>query len=744
MEQTKKIAVTGMHCASCSSIVARTLKKQSGILQSTVNFATEEATLTYDPAKIRPDAINKELGKLGYALKFESENSPEATESAASNMKNAVAFSLPISLMVFFFMSWEVLSTFFSFIPKVPLPMILYTPVLFVLASACLWSIGLQYMQAIGRALQYRVANMDTLIGIGTFTAYLYSSIVFLFPGIAQQLNFPAALYFDVTIVVLGFVTLGKYLESNSKKQTGDAVEKLMHLQPQTATVLREKKQITVPVSAVVVGDIIIIRPGEKIPVDGTILSGESAVDESMVTGEPLPKDKKIGDAVIGGTLNKQGTFTFQATQVGADTVLAQITQMVADAQGSRAPIQRIADSVASVFVPVVLVLAFGTLIAWITIGSVFLGFSAALSYGLLSFVGVLVVACPCALGLATPTAIMVGVGRGAQSGILIKNAETIENLSKVDAIVFDKTGTLTQGTPQVTDIHVAKSTLQETDIIQLAASIEQYSTHPLASAIVEYAHSQRITLLKVTHFKETEGHGVAGMLQKKQIVVRRPTVSEQKNADIAALEAEGKTVIVLTQGEKMLGSIAISDAVRTDAQQVVQKLQAMGVQVLMVTGDNIRAAQYTARQLAITEVRAGMLPGEKSEVVKRLQNEGKRVAFVGDGINDAPALAQATVGIAMGGGTDIAMATAEIILLRSDIALVAQSLQLARATLTTIRYNLVWAFGYNIVLIPVAMGVLYPLWGITLNPALAGAAMAISSVSVVVNALRLKWVHLK
>ncbi|MBP7774319.1 cadmium-translocating P-type ATPase [Candidatus Woesebacteria bacterium] len=733
-----------MHCASCSSIVERTLKKQSGILQSTVNFATEEVTLTYNPEEMRPVVINKELGKLGYSLKFESENSPEMTESTSSNMKNAVAFSLPISLMVFFFMSWEVLSTFFSFIPKTPLPMTLYTSVLFILASVLLWSIGLQYMRAIGRAIQYRVANMDTLIGIGTFTAYLYSSIVFLFPGIAQQLNFPAALYFDVTIVVLGFVTLGKYLESNSKKQTGDAVEKLMHLQPQTATVLREKKQLTVPVSAVVVGDSVVIRPGEKIPVDGTILSGESAVDESMVTGEPLPKDKKIGDAVIGGTLNKQGTFTFQATQVGADTVLAQITQMVADAQGSRAPIQRVADSVASVFVPVVLALALGTLVVWLTIGSAFLGFSAAISYGLLSFVGVLVVACPCALGLATPTAIMVGVGRGAQSGILIKNAETLEKLSKVDTIVFDKTGTLTQGTPQVTDIHVIADTVQEADIIQLAASIEQYSTHPLAAAIVQYAHSKHIALFTAKHFRETEGHGVAGILQKKQVMVRRPTASEQKNAIIAAREAEGKTVIVLTQAGKMLGSVAISDTVRTDARRVVRRLQALGVQVLMVTGDNIRAAQYTAQQLGITEVRAGMLPGEKSEVVKRLQNEGKRVAFVGDGINDAPALAQATVGIAMGGGTDIAMATAEIILLRSDIALVAQSLQLARATLTTIRYNLVWAFGYNIVLIPVAMGVLYPLWGITLNPALAGAAMAISSVSVVANALRLKWVHLK
>lgn len=744
MEQTRKIAVSGMHCASCSSIVARTLKKQPGILQSIVNFATEEATLTYNPDEIRPAVINKELGKLGYALNFEPENSPELTKSAVENMRSAVAFSLPISLMVFFFMSWEVLSAFFTFIPNASLPMSLYTTLLFVLASVILWSIGLQYMQAIGRAIQYRVANMDTLIGIGTFTAYMYSSIVFLFPSIVQLLNLPSAVYFDVTIVVLGFVTLGKYLESNSKKQTGDAVEKLMHLQPQSATVVREKKQVSVPISDVIVGDIVVIKPGEKIPVDGTILSGESAVDESMVTGEPLPKDKKSGDMVIGGTLNKQGTFTFRATQVGAYTVLAQITQMVADAQGSRAPIQRVADTVASVFVPVVLVLALGTLVAWITIGSAFLGFSTAISYGLLSFVGVLVVACPCALGLATPTAIMVGVGRGAQSGILIKNAETLEKLSKVNTIIFDKTGTLTQGTPQVTDVHVIADALEKTDVIQLAASIEQHSTHPVAAAVVQYAHSQHIKLRTVTHFKETEGHGVAAMLEKKQIMVRRPTESEQKNANIAAREAEGKTVIVLTQAGKMLGSVAISDTIRTDARQVVQKLQSLGIQVLMVTGDNLRAAHYTAQQLGITEVMAGMLPGGKSEVIKRLLNQGKRVAFVGDGINDAPALAQATVGIAMGGGTDIAMATAEIILLRSDIALVSQSLRLARATLTTIRYNLVWAFGYNIVLIPVAMGVLYPLWGITLNPVLAGAAMAISSVSVVANALRLKWVYLK
>lgn len=743
MKDTKIYTVTGMHCASCSSVIERTLKKQPGILQSAVNFATEKATLTFDPAKLVPEKINAELGKLGYSVAFEKQESDHTHHDSSGNEAAAVAFSLPIALLVFFFMSWEVAATFFL-LPRVPMPMTLYTPFLFIVASALLWTIGLQYLRAVARAIQYRVANMDTLIGIGTLTAYIYSAFVFLFPSLVQLLRLPESLYFDVTIVVLGFVTLGKYLESRSKKQTGDAVEKLMHLQAKDATVVRGQKQVRVPIQEVVVGDIVVIKPGEKIPVDGVIVSGESSIDESMVTGEPLPKDKKTGDTVVGGTINKQGAFTFQATKVGADTLLAHITQMVADAQGSRAPIQRLADTVSSVFVPVVLVLALGTLLIWLTVGTAFLGFATAFSYGLVSFVGVLVVACPCALGLATPTAIMVGVGRGAQSGILIKNAETLEKLSKINTILFDKTGTLTQGTPQITDVHVFSDTYSETDVVQLAASVEDHSLHPLAHAVVQYALAKKIPLLTVLHFQETQGQGVMGKIKNQMVAVRRPTTHEQKNTEIAARENEGKTVVVVSVGEKLIGALAISDTIRKNAVSLVKTLHKLGVQVGMVTGDNTSAARYTASQLGVSEVIAGVFPEEKSEVVQRFQKMGKRVALVGDGINDAPALAQADVGIAMGGGTDVAMATAEIILLRSDVGLVSQSLLLARSTLTTIRYNLAWAFGYNIVLIPVAMGALYPIWGITLSPALAGAAMAISSVTVVANALRLKWVRLK
>jgi Cu2+-exporting ATPase/Cu+-exporting ATPase len=760
----KHVGVKGMHCASCASIITKKIGKLEGVKSVEVNVATEKAKLEFDAEKISVAGMNEEMEKLGYRFEEDAEmpdgmDGMSASEHAAhlglkqskadktkeiERIESETQFVLPVALMIFILMMWEITAKSFAFIPNLPIPMALFNIIGMVLASIVLFWIGRPFLKAVARFAEFRVANMDTLIGIGTLTAYGYSVIITLLPQIRTALRLPEFTYFDVTIVVIGFVVFGKYLEARSKLQTGAAIEKLLGLQVKTALVWRDGTEVEVAVADVKIGDIVIVKPGAKIPVDGTISEGQSAIDESMVTGESMPVDKQVGDVVIGATINKQGSFRFKATKVGKDTLLSHIIKMVEEAQGSKAPIQALADTISSVFVPVVLGIAIVTLILWLTVGTASLGFSAALSYGILSFVGVLVIACPCALGLATPTAIIVGVGKGAEYGILVKNAEALEKLSKVNAVVLDKTGTITKGKPEVTDMVVLDSSWTEMKMLEVAASIEAASEHPLAASIVAKAKERKITLGKTEQFIALEGVGVKAVMAGKSIVVRKPTPAETKEEHIKTLQSEGKTVVIVEVEKKTVGLIALSDTLKDEAKSAIAKLHKKGIEVVMLTGDNHLAAKFIAEQAGIDRVIAEVLPAEKAGKIKELQAKGRIVAMAGDGVNDAPALVQADVGIAMATGTDIAIEAAGITLLNGDIGKLAQAFDLASATMRTVKQNLFWAFIYNIIGIPVAAGILYPIWGITLNPIFAGLSMAGSSVSVVTNSLRLKTKKLK
>lgn len=760
--QQQTYEVSGMHCASCSSIISKKLKKLPGIESCDVNYATEKANISFDSKKVNADLMNSEINKLGYSLtpsdhsmQDESMSGMDHSEHLGLNqskekklielelLKTKVKFSLPIALLIFALMIWDIFNKILPLIPKQPLSMPLFNTISFILASIFLFWVGKPYLEAVLRFIKYRVANMDSLVGIGTLTAYLYSAIVFLFPQIREFLSLPEFTYFDVTIVVIGFITLGKYLEARSKLRTGEAIAKLLNLQAKTALVKRGNKEIEIPISEVVVGDIIIVKPGSKIPVDGIILEGETSIDESMISGEPLPKDKHKGDFVIGSTFNKQGFFTFKASRVGSETMLSQIVKLVESAQGSKANIQNLADKISSVFIPVVLVLAIISFFVWITAGLFFLGFTQSLSFALLSFVGILVIACPCALGLATPTAIIVGVGKGAEKGILIKNAQSLEKLHEINTLVFDKTGTITNGKPTVTNVLVLDSSFTENKLLQIAFSLEKNSQHPLANAVSEKAKALKINHLKVTSFKENEGVGVEGLIDKKSVVIRKPKEIDQKISKLTTLQSEGKTVIVVESNGKTVGALAISDTIKDGAKEAIEKLHKLKIKTVMLTGDNKKAAEHIASQLGIDDVRAEVLPRDKSDVIKQLQKNGDKIAMVGDGINDAPALTQADIGIAMATGTDIAIESSDITLLGGDISKIPLAFKLSKATIRTIKQNLFWAFIYNIVGIPLAAGVLYPLFGIFLNPVFAGMAMALSSVSVVSNSLLLKRVRI-
>ncbi len=762
----KTVDVKGMHCASCATIINNKVSKLQGVDNVDVNFATEKAKITFDPAVVSVDVMNSEIEKLGYSFIDDDHMNHLMMSGSAGmidhsvhtgmnqsktdkykeieDMKRNTQFVLPISLFIFMVMMWNILAQTVSFVPNIPLPMHTFDIISMILATVVLFWIGKPFIQGVVRFLTYRVANMDTLIGIGTLTAYLYSVIITLFPQIIVAFQLPDYTYFDVTIVVIGFVVFGKYLEARSKLRTGEAIEKLIGLQAKTALVVRDGKEIEVSISSVIIGDIVVVKPGEKIPVDGIIIEGSSSIDESMITGESIPVDKKIGDTVIGSTINKQGSFNFRATKVGVDTVLSQIIHMVADAQGSKAPIQAVADRISGVFVPVVLVIAIVSFVLWLAIGIPTLGFSGSLAYALMSFVGVLIIACPCALGLATPTAIIVGVGKGAEYGILIKNAEALEKLSKVDTIVLDKTGTITKGMPTVTDIMPIDVNQDETTILKYVASVEKLSEHPLAKAIVFAASERNILLEAVSNFSALEGVGVRGVVSGKEIYVHKPVESDIGDTTIRALQEQGKTVVVLKIDGKKSGFIAMSDTLKDEAIQAISRLHAQGLAIVMLTGDNYLAAHHIADQANIDTVIAEVLPQEKAIKIKELQNQGHVVAMAGDGINDAPALVQADVGVAMATGTDIAIESAGITLLNGDIRKLSQALELSRATMKTIKQNLFWAFIYNIIGVPIAAGLLYPIWGITLNPIFAGLAMAGSSVSVVTNSLRLKTKKLK
>jgi P-type Cu+ transporter len=748
---TQTYSVKGMHCASCAAIITKKLSKVEGIKEVNVNLATETAKLEFDNNSLTPEALNEVVNKYGYSVEVEQPHAKMADtvfdaakkraekERELHNQLRKVQFALPVALLVFFLMMWDIGSMFFHVIPHLPLSMELLNILLLLVSTWMVFRTGAPFLHGIVLFIRSGAASMDTLIGIGTASAWLYSSLITLIPPVKAFLHAPDSTYFDVTIVVIGFVLLGKYLEARSKMKTGEAIETLIGLQAKSALLLREGKEIEIPVEEVRTGDLVIVKPGGKLPVDGTIAEGYSSIDESMVTGEPIPVDKKAGDKVIGGSINKQGSFTFTASNVGADTVLARIIRMVEEAQGSKAPIQQIADKVAGIFVPVVLLLALLTLIIWLTVGSSYLGFSAALSYGIMGLVGILVIACPCALGLATPTAIIVGIGKGAEYGILIRNAESLEKLSSVDTILFDKTGTITTGTLQLTDIIVLDEQSTPPLLLQMAASVEKRSEHPLAQAIVEAAKKEGLTLNEITKFKAFEGIGVSALISGRSVTIRKPVESEKKMAELQQLQKEGKTVVIIEESGIGKGLIALSDTVKVEAKEAVAALHRKGLKVIMLSGDNHSAANYIAQQVGIDEVIAEVMPRQKAQKIRELQAQGRKVVMVGDGINDAPALAQADVGMAMATGTDVAMESAGITLLKGDINKVAQAITLSRATMRVIRQNLFWAFIYNIIGIPLAAGALFPLWGIFLNPVFSGLAMAGSSVTVVSNSLRLK-----
>jgi len=775
---TKTFEVHGMHCTACAYSITNKIKELDGVEDCEVNFATEQAKVKYDSSKATLAQMNENIAQLGYSFSETEQNLPKTNHSEHMEMnhddmkgmdhsehtglnqseqqkkaeleslKRQVEFSLPLSILVFIAMIWTILANFFVWVPAFPIPMLVFDRLSLILATLVLVLCGKIFIQGVVRFLKFGVANMDTLVGIGTIVAYLYSTVFLLFPELALALKIPqTGTYFDVVIVVIGFVLLGKYMESKSKMSTGEALKKLIGLQAKTATILVDNQEKEVYISEVQLDDIILVKPGQKLPVDGQITLGKTSVDESMLTGEPLPADKIVGDIVVGGTINKQGSIQYKATKVGGDTMLAQIIQMIQEAQGSKAPIQALADRISAIFVPAVLGLAILSLLIWLTVGSYFLGFDTAFSFGLVSLVGILVIACPCALGLATPTAIIVGVGKGAQNGILIKNAESLEKFHSINTIVFDKTGTITEGKPTLTDIisfqKNGNKLENESLLLSLAASVESLSEHPLAQAIVNKAKSQNLDLKKATDFMNMEGVGVMAKIESKEITIRKPKESDHYE-DIDMLQSQGKTVVLVEVQGELVGILAISDVIKPVAKQAITSLKKLGIETIMLTGDNSKTANYIADQVGLDQVIAGVLPNQKADKIKELQAAGKKVAMVGDGINDAPALTQADVGVAMATGTDIAIEAADTTLLHGDISKVTEALYLSKKTMATIRQNLFWAFAYNVIGIPLAAGLFYPLFGLMLNPIFAGAAMAFSSVSVVGNSLRLKSLKLK
>jgi Cu+-exporting ATPase len=777
---SKIYKVKGMHCASCASIIERTVKKIDGVSDISVNSGTENAKILFNGSEINSEDFNKKLEPLGYSL---IEDMPHANHGMTAkemgmsedehaehlglnqskkdklleikDMKIKVMSAIPIAVFSFFVMAWEILAKY-----KVVGEMSntieeFFHHLMPILATYILFAVGKPYLLGFYRFLRYGKANMDTLIGIGTVSAFIYSFVVTAFEeSLAQFINVNAT-YYDVTIIVITFIALGKYLETKSKLKTGDAIEKLLNLQAKTALVLRDGKEVEISVNDVVHGDLIIIKPGTKIPVDGIISDGFSYIDESMVTGEPMPVQKKVGDSVVSGTINTNGSFTFKATKVGSETLLAQIIKMVEEAQGSKAPIQALADKISSIFVPIVLVISFVSLGAWLLLGSNTLGFAQALSYGLVSFVGVLVIACPCALGLATPTAIIVGVGKGAREGILIKDAATLEKLHKVDTVIVDKTGTITVGKPTLVDIQNF-SDFDDNKFIAILASLEKKSEHPIAHAIINYVEDparaedlslragNKLNTLEVNNFESLQGKGLKGMIDGREYFVGNAKLIQDLNLsfDTTILEQytnEGKTPVILADKEKVLGFVMVSDTVKKESKQAVSDLHKLGIKVIMLTGDDERAAKYMASLVGIDEVVAHVMPADKLEKIKELQFAGHIVAMAGDGVNDAPALAQADVGIAMGTGTDVAIESSGITLLGGDISKVVKAIKLSKITMRGIKQNLFFAFIYNIVGIPLAAGLFFPIFGWLLSPVFAGFAMAMSSVSVVSNSLRIK-----
>jgi Cu+-exporting ATPase len=734
--------VKGMHCAACVGRVERALKGVPGVERATVNLATERATVTIDPKQAALPELRDAVGKAGYAVPEEIAATPEAADRDRAE-REAEAVALRRRLVVGVALSIPVLlGSMHEIFPWAPhwlrnpwLLLVLTTPVQF-------WA-GWRFHAGFLRELRHGVASMNALVSIGTNAAYFFSLAVTLWPDAFAGTG--AMPYYEASALLVTFLVLGRWLEARARGGASEAIRRLLALRPRTARVLRDGREQDVSIAEVAPGDLVRVRPGERVPVDGVVVEGASAVDESMLTGESLPVEKAEGGAVIGGSVNRTGTFTFRATKVGEATVLARIVALVQEAQGSRAPIQRTADLVAQVFVPVVLGLAALTFVVWWIWGP-----SPAFFHGLANAVGVLVIACPCAMGLATPTAIMVGTGRGAELGVLIRSAEALEVLHRVGVVVFDKTGTLTVGHPRVTDVIGAPSAsgapAPEDDVLALAAAAEQGSEHPLAEAILAEAKARGLALPPVREFRAIPGQGVDARAGDRRLLLGNARLMAERGIPLGPLAAraealarEGRSSVFVASGGNALGLVAVADVLRPEARDVVTALRGQGLEVVMISGDTRLTAEAVARAAGIDRVLAEVLPAGKAAAVKQLREGGRLVAMVGDGINDAPALAQADVGIAMASGTDVAIEAADVTLMRSDLRGVVAAVELSRRTMRTIRQNLGWAFGYNLVLVPVAAGALYPVAGILLSPILAGAAMALSSVSVVANSLRLR-----
>jgi len=723
------LGLIGMHCATCAQTIEKALREIDGVDSAAVNLAAETATVRYNPEVTGISTFKKAVASAGFqAVSREAgsvDREKEARDHEARRLKLLLIFSFVLAIPTFIL---SIVS---------PLDMITTQWLMLALATPVQFFVGAQFYLGAFKALRNARANMDTLIALGTSAAYIYSVLVVI--GV-----FSGAVYFDSSALIISIILLGRWFEARAKGRTSAAIKKLVGLQPKTAAVIRESREVRIPIDEVEAGEIIVVRPGERIPVDGTVIEGFSSVDESMLTGESIPLEKKPGDKVTGATLNKNGYFRFRAVRIGQDTVLAQIIRLVEAAQGSKAPIQRLADSVAGIFVPVVMTIALITFMVW------FLAAGQSFIFSLTSFIAVLVIACPCALGLATPTAIMVGTGKGAQNGILIKSAEALETAYKIRTVVFDKTGTLTTGLPVVTDV-IPVNNMTRDEILHIAASVEKGSEHPLASAILDSAASENLGLVDPQSFEALSGRGVKAEVEGKSVLLgNRSLMHEQQiSIDLAEdairnLEDSGKTVMLLAVEGQLAGAVAVADTLKENARQAVYLLQEMGIDTVMITGDNQRTARAMAEKAGIGRVLAEVLPGDKASEVRKLQQSGFITAMVGDGINDAPALAQADIGIALGSGTDVALETGDIVLVKDDLRDVVSAIRLSRYTINKIRQNLFWAFIYNTIGIPVAAGILYPFLGIQLNPVIAAAAMGFSSVSVVTNSLLMNRFRLK
>jgi Cu+-exporting ATPase len=768
------IPVSGMTCAACSGRVQRALEKSTGVADASVNLMTKSATVTYDPSVVQPDALVETIRSTGYGAElapdrtaFEEQEAQDRAHEAefrelrlkaiVSLIAGAVAMLISMPLMVADehaahgpvadpFMRWSMTSLtpvlrawapwLYAVDPRV------YSYALLVLTFGIMAWAGRHFYARAWAAFRHHSADMNTLVAVGTGAAFLFSMAATIVPGFFLSRGVVPDVYYEAVIIIIALVLIGNMLEARAKRQTSTALRALINLQPNTARVLRGDGEADIPVEQVHTGDVVIVRPGERVPVDGRVVSGASAVDESMLTGESLPVEKGIGDRVIGGTINRTGAFRYEATTLGADSMLAQIVKLMREAQGSRAPIQRLADRISAVFVPIVISIAIATFVVWFIAAP-----EAPLVRAFAAAVAVLIIACPCAMGLAVPTAVMVSTGKGAELGILIKGGEALQRARDITTVVLDKTGTVTEGRPTVTDLVPAPgSNHREDELLRLVASLEGSSEHPLAEAVVLHARDRSLDLVQADEFQSVTGKGAVGVVNGRALAVGNEALMMDYAIDVAPLRdaaeplaGAGKTPMYVAVDGALAGLVAVADPIKQTSREAIARLRQMGLDVVMLTGDNRKTAEAVAREAGIDRVVAGVLPDGKVEEIRRLQGEGRVVAMVGDGVNDAPALAQADVGIAIGTGTDVAIEASDVTLMRGDLRGVATAVSLSRRTMGTMKQNLFWAFIYNVVGIPIAAGVLYPFFGLLLSPILASAAMAFSSVSVVTNSLRLR-----